>query len=93
MDKEEIITDEIFPFDPIPHEDITACIQAMGVIEDMDTVLMSEEEVEMVNSIKRMLKTLKQRSHLTISFRECNMNSRNRFIRTKWLQRKPLFKT
>lgn len=54
MDKEEIITDEIFPFDPIPHEDITACIQAMGVIEDMDTVLMSEEEVEMVNGIKRM---------------------------------------
>jgi hypothetical protein len=54
MDKEEIITDEIFPFDPTPHEDITACIQAMGVIEDMDTVLMSEEEVEMVNGIKKM---------------------------------------
>ena len=54
MDKEEIITDEIFPFDPIPHEDITACIQAMGVVEDMDTVLLSEDEAEMVEKIKRM---------------------------------------
>lgn len=54
MDKEELITDEIFPFDPTPHEDITSCIQAMGVIEDMDTVLLSEEESEMVESIKRM---------------------------------------
>ena len=53
MDK-EVTVDEIFPFDPIPHEDITACIQAMGVIEDMDTVLMSDEEVEMVSGIKKM---------------------------------------
>lgn len=53
MDKNELI-DDVLPFDPIPHEDITACIQAMGVIEDMDTVLMSEEEVEMVNAIKKM---------------------------------------
>lgn len=53
-DKEELITDEIFPFDPTPHEDITACIQAMGVIEDTDTVLLSEEEAEMVDKIKRM---------------------------------------
>jgi|TARA_R110002126_G_scaffold2898_2_gene15976 hypothetical protein len=54
MDKDEIITDEIFPFDPTPHEDITACIQAVGVIEDLDTVLLSEEEAEMVDKIKRM---------------------------------------
>ena len=53
MDINEIL-DDTLEFDPTPHEDITACIQAMGVIEDMDTVLMSEEEVEMVNSIKRM---------------------------------------
>lgn len=53
MDKETTV-DEIFPFDPIPHEDITACIQAMGVVEDMDTVLLSESEAEMVEKIKRM---------------------------------------
>lgn len=53
MDKNELIEDAL-PFDPIPHEDITACIQAMGVIEDMDTVLLSEEEAEMVEKIKKM---------------------------------------
>lgn len=54
MDKEELITDEIFPFDPTPHEDITSCIQAMGVIEDMDTLLLSEEEATMIERIKKM---------------------------------------
>lgn len=53
MDINEIL-DDTLEFDPTPHEDITACIQAMGVIEDMDTVLLSEEEVEMVNGIKKM---------------------------------------
>ena len=53
MDINEIL-DDTLEFDPTPHEDITACIQAMGVIEDMDTVLLSEEEVEMVNRIKKM---------------------------------------
>lgn len=53
MDINEAL-DDTLEFDPTPHEDITACIQAMGVIEDMDTVLMSEEEVEMVNGIKKM---------------------------------------
>jgi hypothetical protein len=53
MDKDELI-DDVFPFDPTPHEDITACIQAMGVIEDMDTLLLSEEEAEMIEQIKKM---------------------------------------
>ena len=53
MDIDEILDDTV-EFDPTPHEDITACIQAMGVIEDMDTVLLSEDEAEMVEKIKRM---------------------------------------
>lgn len=53
MDIEEILDDTV-EFDPTPHEDITACIQAMGVVEDMDTVLLSEEEAQMVEKIKRM---------------------------------------
>jgi len=53
MNIDEIV-DDTLEFDPTPHEDITACIQAMGVIEDMDTVLLSEEEAEMVDKIKRM---------------------------------------
>jgi hypothetical protein len=53
MDINEIL-DDTLEFDPTPHEDITACIQAMGVIEDMDTVLLSEDEAEMVEKIKRM---------------------------------------
>ena len=53
MDIEEILDDTV-EFDPTPHEDITACIQAMGVVEDMDIVLLSEEEAQMVEKIKRM---------------------------------------
>ena len=53
MDINEILDDTV-EFDPTPHEDITACIQAMGVVEDMDTVLLSESEAEMVDKIKRM---------------------------------------
>lgn len=53
MDIEDILDDTI-EFNPTPHEDITACIQAMGVVEDMDTVLLSEDEAEMVEKIKRM---------------------------------------
>jgi hypothetical protein len=53
MDINEIL-DDTLEFDPTPHEDITACIQAMGVVEDMDTVLLSEDEAEMVEKIKRM---------------------------------------
>jgi len=54
MDINEILDNETVEFDPTPHEDITACIQAIGVIEDMDTVLLSDEEVDMVNEIKKM---------------------------------------
>jgi hypothetical protein len=50
----EDILDDTIEFNPTPHEDITACIQAMGVVEDMDTVLLSEDEAEMVEKIKRM---------------------------------------
>jgi len=53
MDINEIL-DDTLEFDPTPHEDITACIQAMGVVEDMDTVLLSEDEAEMVEKIKKM---------------------------------------
>jgi hypothetical protein len=53
MDINDIL-DDTLEFDPTPHEDITACIQAMGVVEDMDTVLLSEDEAEMVEKIKRM---------------------------------------
>jgi len=53
MDINDIL-DDTMEFDPTPHEDITACIQAMGVVEDMDTVLLSESEAEMVEKIKRM---------------------------------------
>ena len=54
MDINEILDNDTMEFDPTPHEDITACIQAMGVVEDMDTVLLSEEEVDMVSGIKKM---------------------------------------
>lgn len=53
MEKEELI-DEVFPFDPTPHDDITACIQAMGVIEDLDPLLLSDSEGRMVEKIKKM---------------------------------------
>jgi len=54
MNFDEIVDSDTLEFDPTPHEDITACIQAMGVIEDLDTVLLSEDEAEMVDKIKRM---------------------------------------
>ena len=42
------------PFDIIPHEDIQAASLAMGVIEELDSLLLTEEEAEMVNRIKKM---------------------------------------
>lgn len=54
MDIDEIVDNDTFEFDPTPHEDITACIQAMGVIEDIDPVLLSEGESKMVERIKKM---------------------------------------
>ena len=41
-------------FDPTPHDDIHAAMQAMGVIEDLDLVLLTEDEATMVRSIKKM---------------------------------------
>lgn len=51
---DEIVDDFTFEFDPTPHEDITASLQALGVIEDMDLVLLSETESKMVERIKKM---------------------------------------
>ena len=51
---EEIVDDLTFEFDPTPHEDITASLQALGVIEEMDTLLLSEAECKMVERIKKM---------------------------------------
>lgn len=54
-DKDELIDDDdTLPFDPTPHDDITACIQAMGVIEDLDPLLLSDSEGRMVEKIKKM---------------------------------------
>ena len=53
-DFDELIDDDTLEFDPTPHEDITACIQAMGVIEDMDPILLSEGEGKMIERIKKM---------------------------------------
>lgn len=54
MNIEEIADTDAIEFDPTPHEDITACIQAMGVIEDMDPILLSEGESKMVERIRKM---------------------------------------
>lgn len=54
MNIEEIADTDTIEFDPTPHEDITACIQAMGVIEDVDRLLLSEEECKMVDRIRKM---------------------------------------
>jgi len=51
---DQLVDDDTFEFDPTPHEDITACIQAMGVIEDMDPILLSDGESKMVERIKKM---------------------------------------
>jgi hypothetical protein len=37
-----------------PYNDIQASLQAMGVIEDLDLVLLSDSEKIMVNNIKKM---------------------------------------
>ena len=51
---EDLKVDDIDTFDPTPHEDIQAAALAMGVIEELDSLLLTEEEAEMVNRIKKM---------------------------------------
>ena len=41
-----------------PHEDIQAAALAMGVIEDMDSLLLDNEEAQMVKSIRKMALTI-----------------------------------
>ena len=51
---EEIILDDI-PLGFSPYEDIAACAMAMDCIQDMDGVLMSREDAEMIGEIKGMV--------------------------------------
>ncbi len=37
-----------------PHEDIQAALQAMGVIEDLDPIIMESNQAEMVRQIRLM---------------------------------------
>ena len=46
--------DGLLTFDPTPHDDIQACTQAMGVIEDLDLALLSEEDAAMVRQIRKL---------------------------------------
>jgi hypothetical protein len=46
--------DGLLTFDPTPHDDIQACTQAMGVIEDLDLALLSDDEAAMVRQIRKM---------------------------------------
>lgn len=39
---------------PSPHDDIQAANHALGVIEDLDTALLSEEDRSYVQGIRRM---------------------------------------
>lgn len=41
-----------------PHEDIQAAALAMGVVEDMDSLLLDNEEAQMVKSIRKMALTI-----------------------------------
>ena len=49
---DEIFEDEILQ--PTPHDDIQAANQAIGVIEDLDIALMSDEDRSYVQGIRRM---------------------------------------
>jgi hypothetical protein len=57
MEQEKGIAEDqngLLTFDPTPHDDIQACTQAMGVIEDLDLALLSEDEAAMVRQIRKM---------------------------------------
>ena len=46
--------DGLLEFDITPHEDIGAAALAVGVVEELDPLLLNEEEAEMVMRIKKM---------------------------------------
>ena len=57
MEQEKGIAEDqngLLTFDPTPHDDIQACTQAMGVIEDLDLALLSDDEAAMVKQIRKM---------------------------------------
>lgn len=56
--KEGITENQDGLLDPTPHEDIQAAALAMGVIEDMDSLLLDNEEAQMVKAIRKMALTI-----------------------------------
>lgn len=58
MDQEKGIAEDqdglLDSFQLSPHEDIQAALQAMGVIEDLDPIIMESNQAEMVRQIRLM---------------------------------------
>jgi len=58
MDQEKGITEDqnglLDSLQLSPHEDIQAALQAMGVIEDLDPIIMESNQAEMVRQIRLM---------------------------------------
>jgi hypothetical protein len=55
MDKEERATEDQNGLLVLsPYEDIQAALQAVGVIEDLDPVLMDSQQAEMIRQIRLM---------------------------------------
>ena len=57
MDKKEGIAEDqngLLEFDITPHEDIQAAAWAVGVVEEIDPLLLNDDEAEMVMRIKKM---------------------------------------
>ena len=56
--KEGITENQDGLLDPTPHEDIQAAALAMGVVEDMDALLLDDEDAKMVLLIRKMALTI-----------------------------------
>lgn len=56
--KEGIAENQDGLLDPTPHEDIQAAALAMGVVEDMDALLLDDEDAKMVIAIRKMALTI-----------------------------------
>jgi hypothetical protein len=55
MDQEERVTEDQNGLLVLsPYEDIQAALQAVGVIEDLDPVLMDSQQAEMIRQIRLM---------------------------------------
>lgn len=52
--KEGVTQDQDGLLDITPHEDIQAAALAIGVVEDMDALLMDDEDAKMVIAIRKM---------------------------------------